>query len=232
MGSISVAIMAHPAREQMVAQLIEQLGIEPQVAWDGGWEDEHPTGLMALRMFDPAASHHVVLQDDVVPCRDLISAIGLMTWYSKEHPIGLYVGSTPYDKAVNRSLASMRGHPSPWWAGTGPKWGPGIVVPTAHVPDLTAWFEQQDRIDGYDRRITRWYMEQDIDCWYTRPSLVDHRDEPSLLKNRPTAPRKATHFLSTDQSALELDWSIPPPEWELCPHDQRAIDRCVHCGRY
>lgn len=62
--TLSVAIMAHPKREAMVADLLTRLDREVPVVWDQ-INDRHDTGARAMEAFDPACTHHLVIQDDV-----------------------------------------------------------------------------------------------------------------------------------------------------------------------
>jgi len=92
----------------------------------------------------------------------------------------------------------------------GPWWGVGIVLPTKHIKDVINWGDKHKNIPNYDRRISRWYAEKQIPCYYTVPSLIEHRTEgnPSLVPGRTGQNRRAWRFLGP-QSALEVDWSGP-----------------------
>ena len=64
---------------------------------------------------------------------------------------------------------------------------------------------------AYDRRIARFFEIRGVDCWYTAPSLVNHRrvdENPSLVKGR-TGNRQAYWFIG-DASPLEIDWTKEP----------------------
>lgn len=205
---ISVAVMAHPSRAHWVPGLLDSLDADAQVVWDQGWNDRHVTGLHALRAYDPEASHHLVVQDDAIVCRDLVAGVARAVETSGEHPLALYLGgSGPYQSLVKGRLEAVSG---PWLAMEGPWWGVAVVVPTAHIDELTAFYETSD-IENYDRRMARWYRTQGIDCWYTVPCLVDHRveDNPSLT-GRTGRQRRAVQFVGRDASALDLDYSQPP----------------------
>lgn len=76
--SVSFAIMAHPSRighvEAMLARLVEQGAVNVPVAVDndrrGAWE----TAKRAWNMYNPKATHHVVLQDDISFGPDFVSS--------------------------------------------------------------------------------------------------------------------------------------------------------------
>lgn len=223
---LSVAIMAHPKRQAFVEDLQGHFP-EAEVVWDRR-NDRWDTGRRSLLAFDPKASHHLVIQDDALPCRDLLPALEQAVKHSGEHPLGLYVGHASMD-VLNAVKAAREDGGPPWLAMEGPWWGPGIVFPTEQIRDIVAWGDNQPRIPNYDRRITRFYASRGIECWYTLPSLVDHRPgevNPSLVPGRTSLNRVAQWFIG-DGSPLEIDWSREPAAID---HGNRAIFRHRRSG--
>ena len=201
---ISAAVMAHPRRQPFVRELLDRIGEIP-VVWDRT-DDEWDTGRRALLAFDPAASHHLVIQDDAVPCRDLVVGIDRATTTSGDQPLGLYVGAVskaPPSFAALTSQALEGG--KPWFAATGPHWGVAICLPTAHIPELVAAMDARSDVPNYDARIAKFYANAGIECLYPMPSLVDHRPGPSLYPHR-SGDRRAHRFIGADTSALDVDW--------------------------
>jgi hypothetical protein len=85
---------------------------------------------------------------------------------------------------------------------------------------------------NYDLRISAFYEERRIDCWYTVPSLVEHRpvkENPSLVKMR-TGSRQAWVF---EEDPAPTDWrgtvvrrgqtDYPEIEAELRPRFERIV---------
>ncbi len=99
-----------------------------------------------------------------------------------------------------------------WVSGEGPHWGVAIIVPTEHIPDLIAWCNLCcGHIANYDARITAFYQYRGLDCWYTVPSLVNHREvseNPSLIGGR-SGNRTAFNFIGPN-SPLRVRWDTPP----------------------
>jgi hypothetical protein len=207
---LSAAIMAHPDRAPMVEDLEERLDRPVKVVWDE-IRDRHDTGVRAIEAFDPAASHHLVLQDDTIIPRDLLAGIErALRYIPQDEPMCLYTGRVrPFAQEVTRAVKAA-GDTASWLTMQGIYWGPGIVLPTAHLPELTAWF-RRSKIVNYDRRVSAWYCLRDARVWYPWPSLVDHRDGDSLVKGH-GAGRHAHAFLGADQSALDVDWTGPVVE--------------------
>ena len=207
---ISVAIMAHPKRAAFVAELTDQLP-EAEVVWDRH-DDRWETGTRSLLAFDPSADYHLVVQDDAIVCRDLVVGAEKAARAAGERPVALYTGRVrPSQRVIGPAVRSALRRGSPWISYRGPLWGVGLVIPTAHIPELVAWGNANTRRANYDRRIEEFYTRRGIDCWYTVPSLVDHRsvdENPSLVEGR-TGNRTAHTFIR-DRSPLDIDWSRDP----------------------
>ena len=202
--SLSVAVMAHPKREAMVADLVDRLDRPTVVAWDR-CGDRYDTGGRALDAADRSCTHHLVVQDDVVPCRDLVAgAERALRWTPQDVPVSLYVGRVrPFRQRVERAVARADG--ASWITMAGIYWGPAVIVPTAVIDDVLEWWPTAE-VANYDRRLSRWFEERRLACWYTWPSLVEHRGDESLVTGH-TAGRRAHRFAGDGVSALELDWS-------------------------
>lgn len=215
MSVMSVALMGHPKRQRFIDELIEQLPERTEVVLDR-CNDRWETGRRSLLAFDPAATHHLVIQDDAVLGRDCIEAAALAASAAGERPVALYTGKArPHQGIVAPAVKHALRVGSPWISMGGPWWGVAIVLPTAHIPGVVEWGDKHPKIKNYDLRIARWYQGQGIDCWYTVPSLVDHREvaeNPSLISGR-TGNRQAHCFIG-ERSALEIDWSRPPDKRE------------------
>lgn len=210
--SVSVAVMAHPDRRAFVDELVTALHrVNTRVVWDQRG-NEWDTGRRALLAYAPWATHHLVIQDDAIVCEDLVAGVTkALAHVPSDALLSLYLGrSTPFPHHVTALAARARGEAVSWLAIGGLYWGVAVVVPTALIGDLVAWCDRSATgIPNYDRLISRWLERRPARCWYTWPSLVDHRDAPSLLPGHGRrAPGRVAHeFLGTDRSALDVDWS-------------------------
>lgn len=215
---LSAAIMAHPRRAEMVEGLLAALDWQVPVVWDRRG-DRHDTGIRAMEAHDPTATHHLVIQDDVVPCRDLLAGVQRALEHVPDgHPASFYVGRVkPFRRAVERVTSAAEG--ASWIVMDGIYWGPAIAVPTNVIPDLARWWWGQGKIhSNYDRRVSRWFEVDGRRCWYSWPSLVDHVGDESLVLGH-TAVRHAHRFHAG--SALSLDWSGDVIDM----HDTARLDR-------
>lgn len=208
MARVSVAVMAHPKRRRFVEELVEQIDVDAPVVWDRRG-DRWDTGRRSMLAYDPSATHHLVIQDDAVPCRDVAAAAARAAHAAGERPVSLYTGRIrPYSKRVYMDFADAVRAGATWLEMGGPWWGVGIMLPTVHIPEMIAWADKRTDVANYDKRIGRWYVSQKIKCWYTVPSLVDHRgvaENPSLVKGR-TGDRHAQRFIGADASGLQVQW--------------------------
>lgn len=209
---LSVSIMAHPSRSGWVHDLQEKVGLEDSaVSWDrslGLWD----TCSRAWRMYHPDATHHLVLQDDALVCRDFRA--GLEAALASRAPFdtiaSLFVG-TPHPGAtgvarVRQRVALAEADDCSWLVLPTLRWGLAIVLPAWIIEPMLAW-EGGAAFPADDQRIGRYCRDvMDWRCWYTWPSLVDHREGPSLLGSGFT---RAFRFIGEDASALEWNWLGP-----------------------
>jgi hypothetical protein len=207
--SLSVTIMAHPVRVAFVKGLQRQLP-EASVVWDE-LNDRWDTGRRSLLAYDPRASHHCVVQDDAILCKDFLAGVEVAASAAGENPIGLYTGRVrPHQRTITPAVRRALKAGAPFMVAPGPYWGVGLVIPTAHIDELVTWGDERPQIKNYDRRIAAWYEERGAECWYTVPSLVDHRpvgENPSLVNGR-IGDRRAHEFCRG--SALDVDWMGKP----------------------
>lgn len=210
---ISASIMAHPERAESVNSLLGALDRPVPVYWD---PEGNPSGnadrvwrvaRAAWSMFDPGAERHVLLQDDAVPCPDLLAGLELaLDHVPDDVPVSLYLGAgrtVPMRWEWLAHRADVVG--ASWVRGHRIMWGVGLVVPTALIPKM---IDDCDRRSGVpdDMRVSGWFSRRRVDTWYTWPSLVDHRGVPSLTKHRASDRRARRHLLG---SAAEVSWNGP-----------------------
>lgn len=215
--SLSAVVMAHPSRRRFVDELLARLDRSVEVVWDRHG-DRWETGSRAMLAHDPAATHHLVIQDDAVPCRNLIAGAERAVAVAGDRPVSFYTGRVrPKQRIVTPLVKVARRRGSSWFEHDGPWWGVAIAVPVAHIREMTEWCNGYP-VANYDMRIWHYYQRQKIKCWYSVPSLVDHRpvsENPSLVRGR-TSNRQAHWFIGADRSALEIEWTSNPTKRVRC----------------
>lgn len=208
---VSVSVMAHPKRKRFVQELLALLDGPAQVIWDTA-NDRWDTGRRALLASRPDATHHLVIQDDVLPCRELLAACHrLLHFVPDGHPVSLYMGRSrtePRRFNMGTVTRAARHKGARFAVFEGPWWGQGVIVPTSEIPGVVAFGDSHPHITNYDHRIAYYFVERGISCYYTMPSLIEHRygpDNPSLLDHHGLN-RRAAWFVGTDQGAAEFGW--------------------------
>lgn len=215
MSMLSASIMAHPMREPLVAELVHLLGpVNIPIAWDTVAtpsrepEQRWATGRQGWSLHDPGADWHVVIQDDAMPAPNLLPGLARALDHVPDdvHLVSPYLGTRrPAQIAWTTTAQRARQARASWVQSRTLGWGVAIAVRTAVIPDM---LRGADRLTGipYDSRIGRTMAAMGSMCWYTWPSLVDHRESPSLIA-RGDEGRHAHEF--APGSALDVDWSGP-----------------------
>lgn len=213
--SLSAVIMAHPSRAAFVEQLQERLEIP--VVWDER-NDRWDTGKRAMMAYDPACTHHVVVQDDIIPCHDLLAGLERALGHiPPDVPLCGYVGLySPGIPRISAAIAMAEQRGASFLTMQTLNWGPLVAVPTESIEQMIAWGERLSHIPNYDRRLSRyWHLGKRRRIWYTWPSLVDHRVSDSLVPGRAKASlvnpggRVAHTFIGEDRSAMDIPWTGP-----------------------
>ncbi len=233
--TLSIALMAHPKRADMVEELLSRLDrSDVRVVWDeknSRWD----TGKRSMLAFDPKCSHHAVIQDDVLVCRDLFAGLTKALAHVPDNvPVCGYVGRVrPLAEQVSWAAHVARVKHASWLTMHTLNWGPLIAVPTYLIPAMIEHCDKLDHIPNYDRRLSRFFeLNEGVPTWYTWPSLVDHADGPSLVPGRigtnraeRVHTRVAHNFIGEDASALDVNWS------GLSVDGEAALpERIVYCN--
>lgn len=205
---LSAVIMAHPQRKTFVPELQAKLDGDMPVVWDEK-NDRWDTGSRAMASYDRTASHHLVLQDDAVIPHDLLAGLEKAITHTPPGAVlGLYMGrSRPNRAAVERLAARAQRMDASWIVMSQLHWGVGVVVPTHLIDRMLRWGHHRKDIVNYDKRMSRWFQQYRVPVYYPWPSLVEHRNSPSLVPGRTSQGRRAHAFIGAEASALDADFS-------------------------
>lgn len=211
LDGVSLAIMGHPSRMELVMDLKRVLP-NAEIAMDER-NDRWDTGRRAMLAYDPECAWHIVVQDDAILCRDFIAGAERALTAAGDHPVAFYTGRVrPNEHLVNRMVSYAQLLDRSWLAMKGPWWGVSVGIPTDRIEAMVEWCDQRTEIANYDTRMARYFEHVGIDCYYTMPSLVDHRPHdqiPSLVPGRNGRGRVA-HWFIGGASPLEVDWTTEP----------------------
>lgn len=193
--------MAHEKRRHLIPKLCKRLGVtEDAVTWDHigcRWD----TGRRSLLAYQdtPDATHHLVIQDDAVPAKDLVRAVE--HWIPKlpESVLCLYAGRV----REFRQILNRHRPPAPSWLQMRKiNWGVALVFPVQHIKPIVAYGDRRVEMENYDMRISEWCVLNDVPVLYPYPSWCNHETTPSLVPGR-SPHRKAVISLMPTQSALK-----------------------------
>jgi hypothetical protein len=221
---LSVVIMHHPSRAEFIPDLLKACApLEVRVI-----EDPDPTGppsalrtaKVAWAAVQDGATHHLVLQDDVVPVPGFAEQIVAAIEARPSDGVTLYVNwDSPHNSYVVRR-AALAGSA---WAPLSPdEWIPtlGLALPADQARGLAARLGElaDDSFWGDDdEAIAAFFSDKGLRIACTIPGLVDHTDVPSLAGNDLLGSRRGTVLCAS--SALAPDhWKFrrdPIDRYEL-----------------
>lgn len=167
----------------------EQTGVWPTVkrAWQAG-------------LSHPQATHHLILADDVIPCRDFLAGIKQIITQKPEECICLF---SMRPKVVEQ----VRARDEHWYTCPNNVYGSAVLMPTSWIASFLAWCEQHipEDFKHDDSRLSLYLMQKKKMIWTTVPSLVHHAGNgKSLLGTR--IARQEIDWLG-DTSTLSIDWT-------------------------
>lgn len=219
---ISVAIVAHPSRRDYVVEPLLRVDAPITTVYDDG-QGQWPTAATALAAYREGATHHLVLEDDALPCYDLVAGLEQIVERAPTSIISCYIGNKrPHNEALARRWADEAQRQEACLVpGSGPWWGVGLVFPVAAIDDMLARLARSSL--PYDKRVASYGAS----CVYTYPPLVDHREGPSVYSGRPEDRRA---LVAPPQSALDVDWTRPIVQLPPLEHTRvRNVWRCWWC---
>lgn len=181
--TLSIAIMAHPRRAAAAERLAHEL--DATIVWDE-LDDEWHTGRRAIAAYDPAASHHLVLQDDALPLPDFRRHAAAALEHHPDALVSFYLGTSrppQWQLAVDDACMRAEDTGNAWISAPVLLHGVAIAIPTVEIPAMLAWCERLEV--PYDERLGmywRYVLERPV--MYTWPSLVDHDHGPTIALHR------------------------------------------------
>lgn len=193
--------MAHPKRQHLIPRLCKRLGVaQDVVVWDQ-FNDRWDTGRRSLlaHQANPQATHHMVIQDDAVPAKDLVRAVEHWVPRLPDAVLCLYAGRV----REFRITLSRKRPPSPSWLQMRKiNWGVALVFPVQYVKPIVAYGDTRVEMENYDMRMSEWCVLNSLPVLYPYPSWVNHETTASLVPGR-SPHRKAVISLGPTQSALK-----------------------------
>jgi len=217
---LSAVIMAHRTRQTEAEELQASLDRPVDIIYDKvptPSADPAQRWANATRCWeaaDPDADWHLVIQDDAIAAPDLLAGLEkALDVLGTEGLMSAYTGTgKPHQGHVRTALHNAHNKGHAWMSTRSLCWGVAIIAPVHTIPGMLRWCGRPARSTrvNYDMSLGQYYRDTlGWRTWYTVPSLVDHRDGPSLVGHGATGVERRAHAMHTD-SALLIDWTRTP----------------------
>lgn len=229
--TLSVAVMHVPdvaERRAMLADLLRSLGGKEEIGREttyfevtedrerSVWETARRAWLASKRS---SATHHLVLQDDALVCRDFLATVKECIEYFPTFPISFFDMSKAVKEAVSRG--------SHWMQRSSLSSAVAIVMPSSEAVASIAWADANvlPMVPHDDARLTMYFQHKGKPIIYTAPCLVEHVGDRSVSGHGtlPGRRRVASLVLDSGLSGLSVDWSAgaskPHKGWSHAPSE-------------
>lgn len=169
------------------------------------------------------ATHHLVLQDDILPCRDFLQGVERALSVVPTEIVSFYCARAAQRIAVERGIS--------WCTSRTISSALAVAMPVHDVAHWLSWCRTwvKESYPHDDARLSLWALHHGRTIYFTCPSLVEHIGfDRSLMGHRSPAgkPRLAAVYIGSQASALGIDWS----RIEGAPRDPGAPPRSYGKG--
>lgn len=187
MVSVSYAVVGHHSRRDRAEKLAVKLDAALVMdEGDRGSLTNHDAAWVAAHTAD--ADYVAVLEDDAEPISDFRYHVEqALDHLPGPGAVSCYLGTArPRQGAVAQALSLA--DDASWLRSRSAWWGPALVLPAEHVRPMLMRVRHLHM--PYDQRLSAYLRSVGLPCYYTLPSLVEHADGASLLRDCPL-PRRA-----------------------------------------
>lgn len=218
---LSIAVQHHPSRADIVGPLLDALPgatlvVDPDPL--SGLRSPWRTYRHALETTPERATHRLIVQDDVVPCRGFVPAAEAALAAQPDRLVTFIVCGNPFEhkQAVHRACAN--GYQ--WAELDNQRWCPVIALawPVALIRPCLDFVDAQNWPETFtadDEVVGRYCQASGQLPLATVPSLVDHPDDvPSLLGANKAQSGNDLGRVSCcwigDCDPATIDWTLGP----------------------
>ena len=197
---MNAAMMHHPATPERVSLFNRVIaahdpGVQVLVDHDG---------VGTVEMFKKCwrampGSHGIVLQDDLLPCRNLMKALDIIAALLPDEPVCIY-DMNMHSLRVAQEIGTQ------WRRLKTSNWGGSVMLPTSWVANILAWIDYALLpLNDDDIALSLYVRAFDRFFWHT-PPLLQHLGSVSTLKHGRSYIGNR-FFVGEDFDALSVDWS-------------------------
>jgi hypothetical protein len=200
-AKLSVAIMAVPSRSENVNKIIRKLGVRVPVFYDTERRGPWFNARRAWGSVKSGATHHLVLQDDVLLCGNFIKTVEHLCSLRPDQILNLF--------SLRKIVAEAKDAETSWVKATNLILAPAIVMPTPFIPRMLRWQDQNLSSDYLhdDGRIQMWMEYEKRPAYIPAPNIVEHIDGKSEMGHHTPLPRKSRWFIGENVDGMSVDWS-------------------------
>lgn len=228
MTKLRIVVQHHPDRKRHLSYLLHGLQLTHRDNYvvsenDGGtWN----ACQQALDKFGEGDTHILVLQDDVLPCRDLVKAAERIAEIAGDQPITLFTNNPRATGAVATGYTFLQ--MNVWFMAQ------AYILSREFVANFLEW-DKLHAIGGRmadDEHLALYCFCNKIPVLATVPSLVEHLGwrTTTIDERRPNkryldvSRRVASTFHGFENSALDIDWAVgfknpqidrAPGKWDI-----------------
>jgi hypothetical protein len=168
----------------------------------------------------PDCTHLLVIQEDVLVCRNFAAAVERIAEAKPDEPVCLFLSWLPNHiandarDALKKRERYIRVRPAQFCPVVAVLW------PVAAAARFLEWTESGVRLPNShglvasdDAVLAEWIKRKKETVWIVMPSLVEHPDTMPSVKGRQNAKwgkdrgRIALHWIGPEADPLEFDWS-------------------------
>lgn len=171
--TLSVSVMAVPERRNMVREnLVPILPESTYISYDINHKGIWWNSRNCWSHYSSEATHHLVIQDDALPCNNFIEHVQEILSINNDNIICFYLGNA-WTSKINTLLKNNR-H---WLVRDCGVASVALIIPTKWIPDMLVFGERyfsKSETMNEDNRIACWQYIRKHPTWYPIPELVDH----------------------------------------------------------
>lgn len=163
--------MAHHSRSAYAMDLMKTIydqSRKPRMVMDGRDTGVWHNAKLAWTLAPRNGDYRVVIQDDAILCDNFTDKVEQFLTEHDGQICSFYYGNETkwvkpqyFDAPLFHAVA--------------------LAIPTKLIPEMIAYCDTRYEVFGDDMKIKRWLISKNLTCRYSNPSLVQHRDIPSII---------------------------------------------------
>jgi hypothetical protein len=224
---LSGSVLTHPARGDAASGVLAQAPpdalyviTDPDPA---GPPTVIRTALAAWESIPPSATHHLIVQDDMLLAGTLFERVRMAIEAMPRAALALFSLWDSRNGAAVR-LGALSGAR---WVGTVNEYTPcaALILPRAVASGYVDYVRRHPRTWPEDILMHRYLRSVNVPCLVSVPNLAEHQDVPSIAGNGFRGPRRSACFLRSDRPGGREERSLTG--LTAVPFFKNGVAQCV-----